>query len=175
MHLTNIFRRRTSNSPLLRNNFRNRDKKGSGRNRRLGRQFFHESLEPRQLLTVVTFQQGVGGYTDTHDTDLFSGTPNVNLGTDAGISVDQQDLNAARQGLVKFDNIFTSTGEPGKIPLGSTITSATLRMRVFNESNSSAEISVYRMLVDWNQNTATWNNIGFGPIGGVEASEGEAE
>jgi hypothetical protein len=176
MHHRTTSPRRKSNSSLL-SRVRRRKQGNASKPRRRDRdvRFALESLEPRQLLTVATFQQGVGGYTDTHDTDLFSGTPNVNLGTDAGISVDQQDLNAARQGLVKFANIFTSTGEPGKIPLGSTINSATLRMRVFNESNSSAQISVYRMLVDWNQNTATWNNIGFGPIGGVEASEGEAE
>jgi hypothetical protein len=176
MHLLNILHRRTSNSPLYRDTVRKKHTKASNRSRRQSKnRVLHEPLEARTLLTVATFQQGVGGYTDTHDTDLFSGTPNVNLGTDAGISVDQQDANAARQGLVKFANIFTSTNEPGKIPLGSTINSATLRMRVFNETNSSAQISVYRMLVDWNQNTATWNNIGFGPIGGVQASEGEAE
>jgi Calx-beta domain len=130
-----------------------------------------ETLEPRQMLSVSTFQQGAGGYTSTHDVDLFSISPTVNLGTDTVISVDQQDLNGERQGLLKFDNIFGSA--PGQIPLGSTINSATLALSVFNESNSSALISLYRMKTNWDQNVATWNS--FGSIGGVQASEGEAE
>jgi hypothetical protein len=130
-----------------------------------------ETLESREMLSVSTFQQGVGGYTSTHDVDLFSITPTVNLGTDTGISVDQQDINGERQGLLKFDNIFGSN--PGQIPLGSTINSATLTLSVFNESNSSALISLYRMKTNWDQNVATWNS--FGAIGGVQASEGESE
>src|SRR4029077_5409961 len=70
-----------------------------------------------------------------------------------------------------FDNIFGSN--PGQIPLGSTINSATLSLSVFNESNSSALISLYRMKNNWDQNIATWNS--FGAVGGVQASEGEAE
>ena len=130
-----------------------------------------ETLELREMLSVSTFQQGVGGYTSTQDVDLFSITPTVNLGTDTVISVDQQDINGERQGLLKFDNIFGSG--PGQIPLGSTINSATLTLSVFNESNSSALISLYRMKTNWDQNVATWNS--FGAIGGVQASEGEAE
>jgi hypothetical protein len=130
-----------------------------------------ETLELREMLSVSTFQQGVGGYTSTQDVDLFSITPTVNLGTDTVISVDQQDINGERQGLVKFDNIFGNA--PGQIPLGSTINSATLTLSVFNESNSSALISLYRMKTNWDQNVATWNS--FGSIGGVQASEGEAE
>src|SRR5262249_8387912 len=98
-----------------------------------------ELLEPRQLLAAASFQQGVGGYSGTNDTVLFSISPTVNFGTDTGISVDQQDLNGERQGLLKFDNIFGPDPDH-QIPLGSTINSATLTLSIFNESNSSALI-----------------------------------
>jgi len=106
---------------------------------------------------------------------LFSIRPDVNFGTDTFVSVDQQDQNGARQGLLKFGDIFTSTNEVGKIPLGSTITSATVTFSVFNESNSQALISMYPMLQDWDQLDATWNRFRpAGGAGGVQASEGEA-
>jgi hypothetical protein len=130
-----------------------------------------ESLEPRQLLAVSTFVQGVGGYAGAQDTVLYSISPNVNFGTETGISVDQQDVGGVRQGLLKFDNIIGSG--LGQIPAGSTINSATVTMQVFNDSNSAMQMSLYRMRAGWDQNTATWNS--FGAIGGVQASEGEVE
>src|SRR5262245_21750445 len=115
------------------------------------------------------------GYKGSQDTVLFSINPDVNFGTDPFVSVDQQDVNGARQGLLKFGEIFTTTGEVGKIPLGSTINSATVTFSVFNESNSSALISFYPMLKDWNELDATWNKFRpAGGVGGVQASEGEA-
>src|SRR5262245_56930656 len=70
-----------------------------------------ENLEQRNLLTSVTFQQGFGGYAGTNDTVLFSISPTVNFGTDTAVSVDQQDVNGERQGLLKFDSIIGS--DPG--------------------------------------------------------------
>ena len=129
-----------------------------------------EALEARNLLAVSTFQTGVSGYTGTEDTVLYSISPNVNFGADTGISVDQQDVAGVRQGLLKFGNIIGNG--PGQIPLGSTINSATLTLSIFNDSNAAMQMSMYRMLTTWDQNTATWNS--FGAIGGVQASEGEA-
>ena len=34
------------------------------------------------------------------------------------------------------------------------------------------QMSLYRMLTDWDESVATWNS--FGAIGGVQASEGES-
>ncbi len=130
-----------------------------------------ENLEERIALTVQTFQEGAGLYTGTQDTVLYSQLPGVNFGTETSISVDQQDVGGVRQGLLKFDSIFTSTNEPGKIPLGSTINSASLRMRVGNDSNAAMQMSFYRMLTDWNEGTASWNS--FGQVGGISAFEGE--
>jgi hypothetical protein len=130
-----------------------------------------ENLEERIALTVQTFQDGAGLYTGTEDTVLYSQLPGVNFGTETSISVDQQDVGGVRQGLMKFDGIFTSTNEPGKIPLGSTINSATLRVRVGNDSNAAMQMSFYRMLTNWSEGTASWNS--FGQVGGISASEGE--
>ncbi|TWT43126.1 Calx-beta domain-containing protein [Botrimarina hoheduenensis] len=129
-----------------------------------------EGLESRQLLTSFTFQQGLNGYAGQEDTVLYSRQPEVNFGTEGSISPDQQDANGVRQGLVKFGDIFGNL--PGQIPLGSTINSATLIVDVVNDSNSSMQMSLFRMQEDWSESTATWSS--FGDIGGVQASEGEA-
>lgn len=129
-----------------------------------------EGLERRDLMAVAVFQQGLSGYDGQQDTVLYSREPSVNAGTEGSISPDQQDANGVRQGLVKFDDIFGTL--PGQIPLGSTINSARLIVDVVNDSNASMQMSAYRMLLDWEESTATWD--GFGAIGGIQASEGEA-
>lgn len=129
-----------------------------------------EGLERRDLMAVAVFQQGVSDYTGQQDTVLYSREPDVNFGTEGSISPDQQDANGVRQGLLKFENIFGD--QPGQIPFGSTINSATLTVNVVNDSNSAMQMSLYRMNLDWSESTATWNT--FGAIGGVQASEGEA-
>ena len=97
-----------------------------------------------------------------------------NFGTEGHISADQQDFNNVRQGLLKFDDIFGN--EPGQIPFGATINSAELKVFVQDSSNASMQMSLYRMLTDWDESTATWNFFGgsTGGIGGVQASEGES-
>ena len=79
-----------------------------------------------------------------------------------------------RQGLLKFDDIFGN--QPGQIPFGATINSATLEVFVQDSSNASMQMSLYRMLTNWDESTATWNFFGgsTGGIGGVQASEGES-
>ncbi len=129
-----------------------------------------EPLEARQLLAVSTFQQGVSAYSGQQDTVLYSVDADQNFGTEGSISPDQQDANGVRQGLVRFDNIIGDVGN--QIPLGAKINSATLVVDVINDSNSAMQMSLYRMLQDWNEASSTWNS--FGQIGGVQASEGEA-
>ena len=135
-----------------------------------GRKPMVESLEARQLLTTVSFQEGVGGYTGQEDTVLYSRDPNVNFGTEGSISPDQQDSNGVRQGLVKFAGIIGD--DPDQVPIGAKINSATFTVDVVNDSNSAMQMSLYRMQQDWSEGSATWNS--FGAIGGVQASEGES-
>ncbi|MEM8677788.1 MAG: Calx-beta domain-containing protein [Planctomycetota bacterium] len=129
-----------------------------------------ESLEARQLLTTVSFQQGLGGYEGQEDTVLYSRDPDVNAGTEGSISPDQQDSNGVRQGLVKFADIIGD--DSSQVPLGAKINSATFTVDVVNDSNSAMQMSLYRMQQDWSEGSATWNT--FGAIGGVQASEGES-
>ena len=135
-----------------------------------------EGLERRELLAVNVFQQGLGGYEGQQDTVLYSRDADVNFGTEGSISPDQQDSNGVRQGLLKFDDIFGPLAE-GKIPLGSTINEATLVVDVVNDSNSAMQMSLYRLFENWSEATATWNVPTIGntnPVGGIQASEGEA-
>lgn len=68
------------------------------------------------------------------------------------------------QTLIRFDDVFGNN--PGEIPLGSTITSAMLRIYLYNGSQLARR--VYELTTDWNENTATWNN--FSPGGGVDVA-----
>ncbi len=129
-----------------------------------------ENLEDRRLMAVTSFQDGVGGYANTEDTVLYSISPDSNFGSETSISPDQQDANGVRQGLLRFNEVIGSL--PGQVPLGSTITSATLQVSVVNSSTAQMQMSLYRMLEDWSEGLATWNS--FGGIGGVQSSEGEA-
>src|SRR5262245_50106553 len=75
-----------------------------------------EHVEARLVLSTTTTcvdvdSTAITGYKGTQDTLLFSIRPDTNFGTDTFVSVDQQDVNGARQGLLKFGEIFTSTGE----------------------------------------------------------------
>ncbi len=133
-----------------------------------------EHLETRNLLATMTFQQGVGGYDGQQDTVIFSRDRDTNFGTEGHISADQQDFDNVRQGLLKFDDIFGN--QPGQIPFGATINSATLEVFVQDSSNAAMQMSLYRMLTNWDESVATWNFFGglTGGIGGVQASEGES-
>jgi hypothetical protein len=133
-----------------------------------------ETLESRNMMAVTAFQFGAGGYEGQQDTVIFSLEPDSNFGTEGHISSDQQDFNSVRQGLLKFGDIFGD--EPGQIPYGATINSAQLKVFVQDSSNASMQMSLYRMLKDWDESTATWNFFGAttGGIGGVQASEGES-
>ena len=151
-----------------------------------------ERLEGRAVMATLAFVDGgmgdgsltnpVFGYTGTQDTVIYSRLPNSNFVGDTGIAPDQQDaddggVRGVRQGLMRFDNIFTATNETGKIPFGSQINSAQLVLSAFNDSNAAMQMSLYRMRQNWSESTSTWNVPTIGntnPVGGVQAAEGEA-
>ena len=88
--------------------------------------------------TTVTFQEGVSGYTGTVDTHLKQASPTTAFGADPTVDWDAEETNgnAATQkfGSIRFENIFGSG--TGQIPLGATITSATLQYTVSNSSTN---------------------------------------
>lgn len=120
----------------------------------------------------VMFQQGIDGYSGTRDTWVNEDAGNTSYGNNGTFEVDDDTDNSffsddRGQGLVRFDGIFTDTGEAGKIPVGATIESATLRLVLTNDVDFvfDADFDVYQANLAWNEGS-TWNSLGNGVSGG---------
>jgi hypothetical protein len=101
---------------------------------------------------TLTFQDGVNGYSSTHDAyGDGGGTKNTNYGTAAVLYLASGD----RESFLRFDNIFGASA--GQIPTGVTITSATLKVNVTTPV-ASALANVYPVTASWNESALTWNN-----------------
>ncbi len=121
-------------------------------------------VSPATAQTVI-FRDGLSSYASTVDTELDDSSPSQNNGTNSEIELDD---NPVRIALLRFDNIFGPGGN--QIPLGATITSATLTVRVSGPSVSNAKITLHRMLTGWTENS-TWNSMSNGiQLNDVEAS-----
>lgn len=119
---------------------------------------------------IITFQQGVDSGFGT-----YSGTSNVTISTDTPNASDTSQLFIDHspftwQSLIKFDDIFGVSA--GQIDLGSTITSATLTLDVFN---TGSDINRHFMLEDWSE-SLTWNSalLGGNGFGGIQIDNVEA-
>ncbi len=125
---------------------------------------------------VATFRQGLGGYTNACDTQLWQETPDANAAAaqliTADIDTGAASGNQQGQVLARFGNVF-GTGA-GQIPSNAVIHSAKLILHtpanatgVDNDSNDTFRL--HRMLADWSD-AATWNSLS-GGVGadGVEA------
>jgi len=113
----------------------------------------------------ITFANGAS-YNGTLDTVLLENTPTVANGTalEWGWDTDQPFGSGDQEvGLIRFVNLFSLT----RIPVGSTVTSAILTLRVNNGSGTAAG-EVYEAVSDWDENT-TWNS--FGPAAGVQPAD----
>ncbi len=106
---------------------------------------------------TITFASG-------QDTSLVSYGPYSNYTYGHSVGLWQWHGSHEIQTLIRFDDLFGNN--PGEIPLGSTITSALLRVYLYNGSRLARR--VYELTTDWNENTATWNN--FSPGGGVNVA-----
>lgn len=104
---------------------------------------------------TLTFQNGIGGYAGNLVIAIGSGGPNTSF-TGETLSVDgsTSDYGAPGVGqvLIRFDDLFSAGG----IPVGATILGATLR--TVTDSETDTNISIHRMLVDWNS-SSTWNSL----------------
>ena len=118
-------------------------------------------------MATVTIQQNVGGYGGTIDTYLRESQPTTQFVTATSVLADGSDSSNLRiQGLLSFSNIFGDG--PGQIPLGSTITSATLTLALSN--GTSSPVSFYRMASNWTGLSNTWDSLGGGiQTDGIEA------
>jgi hypothetical protein len=125
-------------------------------------------LDPTQRFVVpalVVFQEGFFGYGGTLDTDLRFGNPGADRGGEMVVLVDGLDAGGAVHGLLWFQNIFGT--DPGQIPLGANILSATLRLHTQNGSVDS--VRLHRMVIPWSESD-TWNSF----VNGINADGTQA-
>lgn len=127
---------------------------------------FAVGAPPAPKFSTLVFQEGLGGYAGTSDTQLTSSAPTTALGGDPSISVDALDgtPGGPNHGLVRFDGLFGSAA--GQIGPDSDVLHARLRVNIINPGSFW---SFHRMLTAWDEN-ATWNSLS----GGVSADGVEA-
>ena len=118
------------------------------------------------MADTLTFQQGVNGYTGTVDTYIDSA-----LGSQATANPIVIDGSPVEQALIRFDEIFGSGAN--QIPVGATITSATLTLWVGTNTNdeSANAVNFHRLLHTWAA-TDVWAAYGVSPwntSGGIQA------
>ena len=101
----------------------------------------------------MTLQNGVAGYAGARDTYLNVWYANSSLGTSELL----RDRPGQYQTLVRFD-VFTDEG--GVVPAGSQIQSATLS--VYKSSAYNYVYELHRVLRDWQESEATWNQARIG-------------
>lgn len=121
------------------------------------------------FVRTFAYRQGVdsgfGVYTGAADIQLdqsFPDTPTPR-GQDAqGLLVDWPDAGGTNedQVLLRFADIFGN--QPGQIPLGATIVSATLTVQTNNPGHGAR---MHRMLLPWDAENDTWNSFGSGQNG----------
>jgi len=127
---------------------------------------------PASSITIqepALFQQGLNGFTGTHDTELRGAAPGVVQANNLFVTVDTSDGGAISQGLLRFDNVIGSG--PGQVPGGSIIVQARLTLTHGNGATPDGDlVNVHRMLVTWDESVATYNSF----INGVSADGLEA-
>jgi hypothetical protein len=117
----------------------------------------------QQVLATLSFQDGTNGYAGTVDTLIESGSPTGHQGGSGSLAFDDS---STEQALIRFDSIIGAGAS--QIPLGSTITSASLT--VFASEDGTGNPALYRVLsLDWDE-TSTWNSL----VGGVQRDNAEA-
>jgi len=102
---------------------------------------------------TVDVQDGdSNSYSGTEDTYIISGTPNDNYGTELDLTVDSSNPQGyIERSLVKFNNVM-GFGE-NKVPYDSTISSATLRLTVYDTGDNP---NFYEILENWTEDDATY-------------------
>ena len=117
----------------------------------------------------AVFQQGVNEFAGTHDTELRGAAPGTVQAANPFVTVDTSDGNAVSQGLLRFDSIIGSG--PGQVPAGSIVVQARLTLTHGNGAGPDGDlVNVHRMLVPWDESTATYNSF----VNGVSADGVEA-
>lgn len=98
---------------------------------------------------TVDYQEGNGwGYSKTEDAYITSGSPTTNFGDSNELTIDSSPN--VEKSIIKFGNAF-GFGE-NKVPYGSTINSATLRLTLFDNGDNP---TFYEILEDWHESEVT--------------------
>ena len=129
-----------------------------------------------RVTVPMVFQNGTAGYFGTEDTEVRFSAPESTAPGEAPILItDGQDGTPAGavHGLLRFD-YFVGLG-PGQVPLGATISKATVRFYTDDPSDPGTPVRMLRMLAPWDENS-TWNSLGNGidQTNGVEAGATDA-
>jgi poly(3-hydroxybutyrate) depolymerase len=104
---------------------------------------------------TVTFRNGVSGYTGTTDVTISQNTPTTNVGSASTLTADGDDPGGTgkdRAALIRWD--------VSSIPVGSTIQSATVVLRITN--TTSHTYSMHSLLRPWIESSATWQGASTG-------------
>lgn len=125
------------------------------------------STAPRspQQFRTVSFQNGVGGYSGTVDTEIWAVAPTTIIDTNPNVTADANNDGGESQILMRFDGVVGSG--PNQVPPGAYVKSAKLVVSAFDQGDT---VHLHRMLVPWHR-TATWNSTVAGVTAdGLEAS-----
>ena len=117
---------------------------------------------------IFTFQEGVDGYTGTHDTALREAAPNRDNGRAQSLSIDGSDGGGENHVLMRFENLVGT--RPMQIPPGSIVESASLTLHFFDVGDDS---SLHRVLKPW-QESDTWATFDGTSSNGVTVNNIEA-
>ena len=122
---------------------------------------------PIPTIVDVTFQKGDGKdrVSETDDANLESDREDRNSGKNRTLNVDGR---PHTHFALKFPNIF-GNGED-QIPLGSTINSATLTLKVPNSTDSAPNL--YQLLEGWDESEVTWEERAHGFEWSDEGADG---
>lgn len=112
----------------------------------------------------LSFQQGVGGYQGTVDTELWEVAPTKVLEKQGTMTSDADNGGGESQVLLRFEKIFGSGA--GQIPPKARILSARLTVVAFDPGST---VYMHRVLIPW-AGSSTWNSMS----AGLSADEVEA-
>ncbi len=121
-----------------------------------------DDLAPASVVPQ-SYRQGDGGpYSETDDTYISSGSPNLNFGTSPKLFVDGSGCKTSSTTVCKTLINFPAFIGPhsGQVPLGSAIASAHLDLLITNKGVTQ---DVFQVTQSWSEATATWS--GFSPAG----------
>jgi hypothetical protein len=110
-------------------------------------------LATSAVADTLTFQQGDGGAYSTTDATTINSETAVNFAASSVLTVTAGTV----QALIRFPGIFGSN--PGQIPPGSTIISASLTVTMYGTPNIVTTTNIHEVYVDWDESTVT--GVGF--------------